>query len=74
MFFYPIFDHHIYTGVEDKSNISSDKIFGYNIASTLSLIKMQNGEYFSLLFYAMMLYNDALNMHAGIGVCFISYN
>ncbi len=29
---------------------------------------MQNGEYFFSIFYAMMLYNDALNMHAGICV------
>ncbi len=29
---------------------------------------MQNGEYFSLYFFAMMLYNNALNMRAGIGV------
>ncbi len=67
MFFYPIFDHHIYTG--QIQYILGQNLLCYIISSlSLSLIKMQNGEYFSLYFFAMMLYNNALNMHAGIGV------
>ncbi len=69
--FYPIFDHHIYTG--QIQYILGQKFWLQHRINSLSLIKMQNGEYFSL-YFAMMLYNNALNMHAGIGVCFISYN
>ncbi len=53
--FYPIFDHHIY--IQDKSNISSTQFLAAT-SHQLSLIKMQNGEYFSLYFFCY----DALNM------------
>ncbi len=66
VFFYPIFDHHIYTG---QIRYILDTTFGCNIASTLShSSKCRTVSIFLYIFFAMMLYNNALNMRAGIGV------
>ncbi len=66
--FYPIFDHYIYIYRTNPIYPWTKPFVLQHRINSLSLIKMQNGEYFSLYFFAMMLYNNALNMHAGIGV------
>ncbi len=59
VFFYPIFDHHIYTG---QIQYILDTIFGCNIASTLSHQNAERWVFFSIFFLLWCF------KHAGIGV------
>ncbi len=75
VFFTQYLTHHIYIYIY-RCGGQIQYILGQNFLLQhhhLSLIKMQNGEYFFSIFYAMMLYNDALNMHAGICVFYQLY-
>ncbi len=67
--FYPIFDHHIYIYRTNPIYPRTKFLAATSHQLSLSLSsKCWTVSIFLYIFFAMMLYNNALNMHAGIGV------